>query len=455
MNFSKLFWPQKMAVIGVSTSNSRHPANVIYNKNLLRYPVQAFPVNPKGGSLYGERVYTRISEIPEDVDLAVIGVRAEYVTQSLQDCIQARVGGAIVISGGFAEAGRSDLQEETVKMAREADFPFIGPNCLGLYNPGQLDTFFLPGERMIRPEAGNVALISQSGGVLVDQIIKFAQQGVGVSLAVSIGNKAFISELDLLKYLDQDPNTQVISFYLEGFGKNEGRNFVQAAKRCAKPVVVLKAGKSAGGNRAVSSHTASLAGDYNVFSQVLAQHGVIEAINEYEMLSFCESLSCYPRSIQGKVGILTGSGGHGALCIDVCSDYGIEVPSLSDGLQNDLRSRLSPAVGPIASLENPVDLTGSAMDDDFVAAATGLCSMPEIDCLLVLLLPYLPGITADIGARLSQISRNTGIPMIAYVPEVEKFGMFIEGFEFNRIPVSSSIEGVVQMAEAMRRCPPC
>lgn len=455
MNFSKLIRPKNMAVLGVSGSNSRHPANVIYNKNLLRYPVNVFPVNPKGGSLYGEKVYTRVSLIPEDIDLAVIGVRAEYVLQSLQDCIQARVGGAIVISGGFAETGRSDLQEEIVTIAREADFPFIGPNCLGLYNPGQLDTFFLPEERMVRPESGNVALISQSGGVLVDQIIKYAQQGVGLSLAVSIGNKALISELDLLEYLEQDSHTEVISFYLEGFGKNEGRKFVQAAKKCAKPVVVLKAGKSAQGNRVVSSHTASLAGDYNVFSQVLAQHGVIEANNEYEMLSFCESLSCYPRSIKGKVGILTGSGGHGALCVDVCTDYGIEVPRLSDQLQNDMRSRLSPAVGPIASLENPVDLTGSALDDDFVAAASALCSIPEIECLLVLLLPYLPGITADIGARLSQISRNTGIPMIAYVPEVDKFGMFIEGFEFNRIPVSSSIEGVVQMAEAMRRCPLC
>jgi acyl-CoA synthetase (NDP forming) len=455
MNFRKLFEPKTMAIIGVSLNNDRHPANVVFNKNQLRYPVKVFAVNPRGGVLQGERVFTHVSEIPDKVDLAVIAVRAEHVPDIVADCIKAQVGGAAVISGGFAETGRKDLQDRMVDIAQEARFPFIGPNCLGIYSPSKVDTFFLPSERMVQPDLGYVALVSQSGGILVDQMVKFAGEGVGLSLAVSIGNKALIRELDLLRYLSKEPDTKVIAFYVEGFEKNEGRDFVLAARECPKPVIVLKAGKSAGGSRAVSSHTASLAGDYEVFSEVLSQYGIVEAKNESELISFCESLSCYQISIEGKIGVITGSGGHGALSVDVCSSNGLSVPTLSEQVQNEIREKLSSSIQTIASIANPIDLTGSAVDDDFVVAANGLSSTPEIDCIIVLLLPYLPGITSDLGARLSQISRRAGKPLVAYVPHVEKYRMLIEGFEFNRVPVSPSIEGAVHMAEAMRRCQPC
>ena len=456
MNFQALFEPKTMAIIGVSLNNDRHPANVVYYKNNLRYPVKVFPVNPRGGVVQGERVFAQISEIPEKVDLAVIAVRAEHVPAILSDCVRSGVGAAAVISGGFAETGRADLQDRIVAIAREADFPFVGPNCLGIYSPTHMDTFFLPSERMVRPDPGNVALVSQSGGILVDQMIKFAEEGVGLSRAVSIGNKAVVKELELLGYLDEDPQTKVIAFYVEGFGKNEGRDFVLAASQCQKPVIVLKAGKSPGGSRAVSSHTASLAGDYEIFSAVFSQYdGVVEAKNELEMVTFCESLSCYQRSIEGKIGIVTGSGGHGALAVDVCSAHGLSVPPLPDQAQNEIRKNLSSSVQTIASLGNPTDLTGSAVDDDFVFATRYLSRRPEIDCIIILLLPYLPGITSDLGARLSQVYYQEGKPLAAYVPHVEKYRMLIEGFELSRIPVSPSIEGAVLLAEAMRRAKPC
>lgn len=455
MNFDSLFNPRTIAVAGVSLSNDRHPANVIYNKLHLRYPVSVFPINPRGGKLQRETVYRQLSEVPESVDLVVIAARAEHVPSILQDCIASGVGGATIISGGFAESGRDDLQQRLVEMASSADFPFIGPNCLGIYAPERFDTFFLPGERLVRPAPGNVALISQSGGVLVDQMVKFAGQGVGLSLAVSIGNKAMIREIDLLRYLIQNDRTSVIAFYIEGFNKNEGRRFVQAASGSSKPVIVLKAGKSEAGRRAVSSHTASLAGDYRVFSEVMSQHGIVEARSEFEMLSFCEALSCYPRSIEGRVGIITVSGGHGVLATDICSRHGLTIPRLTPNIQDEIRERLSPSVQGIASLENPIDLTGSASDDDFVAAASGLSKSAEIECVLILLLPYSPGISADLGARLSYVYQREGKPLVAYVPHVEKYRMLIEGFELNQVPVSSSIDGAVLMVEAMRRCRPC
>ena len=455
MNFTPLFKPGSMAVAGVSLSNERHPANVIYNKIHLRYPVKVYPVNPKGGVFKRDRVYRGMEEIPGPVDLAVIAVRADLVPETLSQCIRKGVGGAVIISGGFAESGRADLQERIAAMAREADFPFIGPNCLGIYSPGKFDTFFLPGERLVRPNPGNVGFVSQSGGVLVDQMVKFTEQGLGLSLAVSIGNKALIREIDLLRYLAEDPATQVIAFYVEGFGRNEGRAFVELAAGLSKPVVVLKAGKTAEGSRAVSSHTASLAGDYKVFADVLAQFGIVEARNEFELTCFCESLSHYPRAIEGNVGVITVSGGHGALATDICADIGLQVPRLSDAVKAEIRAGLSANIRDIASLGNPIDLTGSAVDEDFEAAVSALGRAPEVDCLLLLLLPYSPGISSDLGARLSYVHQQTGKPLVAYVPHVEKYRILIEGFELNNVPVASSIDGAAFMVEAMRRCRPC
>jgi acetyltransferase len=455
LNLDALFRPRTVAVIGVSMSNDRHPANVIYNKLHLRYPVKVYPINPKGGSFKHDRVYADVKEVPSRIDLAVIAVRAEFVPQILQNCIDSKVGGAVIISGGFAEIGRRDLQMRLVEIARGADFPFIGPNCLGIYVPGHFDTFFLPGERLVRPEAGGVAMVSQSGGVLVDQMVSFAQQNVGLSLAASIGNKALLRETDLLDYLSRDDATRVIAFYVEGFNRHEGREFVRLAASIPKPVIVLKAGKTEAGERAVSSHTASMAGDYRVFSDVLSQHGIVEARNEMELVSFCESLSIYPRAVEGRVGIITVSGGHGALATDVCTQLGLQVPSLSKSVRDGIRANLSSNIRSIASLENPVDLTGSAADDDFVAAAAGLSRASEVDCVIILLLPYSPGISADLGARLSYVYQNSGKPLVGYVPHVEKYRMLIEGFELNKVPVSSSIDGAVLMLEAMRRCRPC
>lgn len=442
-------------MIGLSLTNERHPANVIYNKNNLRLEARTFPVNERGGTYHGDKVYTRVSEIPETVDLAVIATRAQAVPEILSDCIRSGAGGGVIISGGFAEIGNSGLQERIASMAREADFPFVGPNCLGIYSPPHVDTFFIPSERIVRPEKGRVAIISQSGGVLVDHMVKSAREGFGLSMAISIGNKALIREIELLDYFSNDPETDVIAFYIEGFEKNEGRQFAIRAGKCSKPVIVLKSGKTPTGRKAVSSHSAALAGDYEVFSSVLSQFGVVEARDEFELIPFCEALCCYQKPIGGRIGIITGSGGHGALAVDTCLSHGLSVPSLGDRDQEDIRKRVSTKIQSIASFANPIDLTGSAVDDDFVEAANFFSHHEEIDCIVILLLPYLPGITTDLGARLSQIYRQVGKPMIGYVPHVEKYLMFVEGFQLNRIPVAHSIEEAIHMAEALRRHQPC
>jgi acetate---CoA ligase (ADP-forming) len=455
MDLVPLFRPKAMAVLGVSPTDDRHPANIIYNKNRLNYPVRVFPVNHRGGTFQGEALFTDISEVPAEIDLAVIAVRAERVPDMITRCIEAKVKGAVIISGGFSEAGRHDLQDRITRIAAEARFPFIGPNCLGIYCPSFVDTFFLANERVVKPGPGNITFISQSGGILVDQMIKFSQERVGLAKGVSIGNKAVIRETELLRFFADDPETGVIAFYLEGFAENEGREFVAAARECAKPVIVLKSGKSPEAGRAISSHTASLAGDYETFSSVLSQFGIVEARSHLHMVYYCEALGCYPKPAGEHVAIVTGSGGHGVLAVDVCSNLGLKVPGLVQEAQEELKARLSAGVKDIASLKNPVDLTGSVIDDDVVETVRYLSRRPEYDCIIILLLPYSPGISMDLGARLSQVYRQEGKPLIAYVPHVEKYGMLIEGFELNGVPVSDTIEGTVFMAEALRRYKVC
>ncbi len=455
MDLKGILRPSTMAVIGISLTNDDHPANAIFRKNHLRHKVKVYGVNSRGGSLRGERLYENISELPEQIDLAVIATKAEYVPSVMEECIKAKTKGAIVVSGGFAETGQNALQDRLIAIARGADFPFIGPNCLGIYAPPNVDTFFVPSERMVRPDAGRLALVSQSGGILVDHMVKCAGQGVGISAGVSIGNKALIREAELLRYFTEDPDTDVIAFYLEGFGKNEGRDFVYAASACPKPVIVLKSGKTPGGTKAVSSHTASMAGDYQVFSSIMAQHGIVEADDEFELISFAASLGCYSKPMGPRCGIVTGSGGHGALAIDAAISHGLEVPSLGEQMQAELRNVLSPSIKAIASYTNPIDLTGSAVDEDFVETARYLSKRDDIDCILMLVLPYLPGVTMDLGARLGVVYQQEGKPLIAYVPLVEKYSILIEGFIENGVPVAHSVEDAIHMAEAIRRNKSC
>lgn len=370
MNLDPLFSPETMAVFGISSSNFQHPANVIFLKIFHRYPVRVYGLNPKGGRFQGQRIYPSLAEVPEKIDLAVIATRAEYVPAIIQDCIRYGAAAAAVISGGFKEAGRSDIQDRITAMSVEAKFPFIGPNCLGIYVPRTIDTFFLPIERMVKPDIGNVSFVSQSGGILVDQMIKFRNEHVGLAKAVSIGNKALLDEVDLLDYLAADPVTRVIAFYIEGFAQNQGRKFVECSYGCGKPIVVMKSGKSPSGQRAVSSHTASLAGNQASFSAALSQCGIIEADNEFELVSYCEALSAYQKSIKGSIGVITGSGGHGAMAVDACWNHTLSVPAFTEEEQNEMRKHLSSSVQAIASLGNPIDLTGSATDDDFSHCGT-------------------------------------------------------------------------------------
>ncbi|MGQ9720902.1 MAG: CoA-binding protein [Candidatus Jordarchaeum sp.] len=456
MDLKKVFEPKTIAVVGVSVTNPLSPGTVIFNKNYHEMGAETIPVNLRGGEIEGVPIYPSVLDIPDKVDLAVIAIRSDLVNPTVEECGKAGIGGVVVISGGFAELGNEGVerQNELAKIADEYDIALIGPNCMGVYSPPFVDTFFLPSERMLKPPAGNVAIISQSGGFIVDQFLsKYAERNIGVSVAVSIGNKAVVDETILMEYFLKDRRTNTVAMYLEGFKEREGRRFLDIAGEFTKNkhLIVFRAGKTAGGQRAAMSHTSSVAASPRLAADIFKQYGILEAENEHEIVSFAKVLSFKHKTIKnGDVVALTVSGGHGVVCADLIPKYGLKLVEFTEEEIKEMRQMINPSAARIAVLNNPIDLTGSAQDIDLEKVFEYLLQLKKIEAVIVLTFPYPPTITMQIGRRLSNIAGRYGKPVIAYVPWLSKYEIIIKGFEINNVPVAHTIEEAVQMIKGLK-----
>jgi acyl-CoA synthetase (NDP forming) len=456
LDLSAVFNPERVAVIGVSMTNPFHPANIIYNKNYYASDCRVYAVNPKGGELERRHIYRSVSEVPDKVDMAVIAVKSHLLGDVARECAEVGVRALVVISGGFAEMGNEGrkLQDELAEVCSANSMTLIGPNCFGVYSPPTIDTFFLPPERTVIPKKGDIAVASQSGAFLVDQVMtNFHEAGIGISVAVSMGNKALVDEEVLLEYFASRDDTRSMCFYIEGMDQGV-RRFIEAAREITphKPIVVYLGGKSERGQAAAHSHTAALAADHELMSGALKQSGILEAETETEVITFCKILSFYHhRPLRNcNVAVISSSGGHGVLASDLASAAQLNILPFSQERQDELRALIEPNIRDIAALGNPVDLTGSAMDQDFERALDYLLSQNDIEAALVLVLPYTPMLTSFVGTRLGQVVKRHDKPVVAYVPNLAKYGMVLEGFELNGIPVVHSIEEGVQMLKALR-----
>jgi acyl-CoA synthetase (NDP forming) len=457
MDLRGIFEPERVAVVGVSLSNPFNPANIVFNKNYYSYRAETFAVNPRGGELERLPVYKSVLEIPDGVDQAVVAVRAKLVPGVARECAQAGVKSIVVLSGGFAEIGTPEgiaLQEELVEICIANSITLVGPNCLGIYSPPFTNSLFLPPERTTLPKEGDIAVASQSGAFLVDQLFTgFADSGIGVSVGVSIGNKAMIDEVSVLEHFAEREDTKAMVFYIEGMDKR-AREFLRAAGETSpsKPIIVYLGGKSEKGMEAAKSHTGALAGNMEIMSAALRQKGVIEAENESEITSFAKIFSYYHHCpLQtGNITIISSSGGHGVISADLAVKAGLNVPHFSRERGEALRAVTQDAIKDIASCQTPVDLTGSASDQDFERVLDYLLAQDDVEAAIILALPYTPIVTSLIGSRLGHVVRNRDKPVVAYVPDLAKYGMMLEGFELNGIPVVHSMEASVEMLKALR-----
>ncbi|MHA3962199.1 MAG: CoA-binding protein [Candidatus Thorarchaeota archaeon SMTZ1-45] len=447
--------PKVTAVVGVSTSNPFSPGNVIFRKLAFENGLPTYPINPKGGTVEGVAVHKSITAAPDDIELVVISVPAKYVPGVLTECGEKNIKSVIVVSGGFSEVGESgaSIQSEIVEVASKYEISMVGPNCIGVFVPDVLDTFFLPSERVARPRKGNVAIISQSGGWLIERLEEFAGRDVGIAAAISIGNAAQTKVTDFVEYFGRENQVDVILAYIEGFAQGEGRQFVEVCKKIVpkKPVIVLKGGESEAGHRATQSHTSSLAGDHAVTNAAFNQYGIIHALDEDEVMAYAKVFSFKPKFMQGpRVGTLTVSGGHGVIASDEASQYGLLMPLFNKEQQASMRAAMTPAYQGIASFRNPCDLTGSASDIDYERVLDKMLEFKNIDAALLLLLPYAPGISLQIGARVANVAKRHNKTVVAYVPNLEKYEVIIRGFELNGIAVGDTIEEAVQMLNGIQ-----
>ncbi|MFI5956065.1 acetate--CoA ligase family protein [Cryptosporangium sp. NPDC051539] len=350
-SMNRIMRPASVAVIGASAEDGKIGNSVM--KNLVNggFAGKIHPVNPKASDILGLPAVAGINDIEGDVDVAIFAIPAKFVPAALEEAGAKGVAGAILIPSGFGETGNQELQDEVVAIARKHGVRILGPNIYGYYyTPQHLSaTFCTPYD-----VPGGVALSSQSGGIGM-AILGFSRSArMGVSAIVGVGNKADLDEDDLLTFFEDDEHTQLIAMHLEDL--KDGRAFAETAQRVSKhkPVIVLKAGRTAEGARAAGSHTGALAGDDVVYDDILRESGVIRAPGLNDLLEYARGLPQLPTPKGENVVIITGAGGSGVLLSDACVDNGLSLMRIPEDLDQAFRA----FIPPFGAAGNPVDITG-------------------------------------------------------------------------------------------------
>ena len=349
-NLDSFFNARTVAVVGASTNPDKLGHVILANILFGGYTGRVYPINPKEKEILGSAVLSSIDEIPEKLDLVVIVVPAALVPGVLRQAAAKGAGAAIIISGGFREAGRNDLEKELLEISVETGIRIIGPNCQGInYIPNKLCASW----PLITLE-GSMAVISQSGTVAATIAGWAEEEGWGISTAVSLGNQIDVNETDLINALAGDDNIKSIALYLEG--AKDGRKFLAASENLIanKPLIVLKSGRTAGGQRAAASHTKSLAGRDEIFDAACRQTGVVRANDIESLYDMSKALASLQVSGGNRLMVITSSGGSGILAVDNAEKHGLSVPTLPEGIVEKLRQAEIPAN---ATLANPLDLT--------------------------------------------------------------------------------------------------
>jgi acetyl coenzyme A synthetase (ADP forming)-like protein len=393
-----LLHPKSVAVVGASRDTSSIGGRLMENLLAGRFGGVVYPVNPNAAAVHGVTSFATVREIPGPVDLAFVAVPAPLVAEVARTCADKGVRSMVVISAGFQEAGAEGerRQQELLEICRSAGMRLVGPNCMGIANTDpqvRLNGTFAS----VDPGDGRIGFMSQSGALGIAVMNLAASLGTGLSSFVSIGNKADISGNDLLSYWQDDDRTDVILLYLESFGNP--RRFARLCRAVArdKPIVVVKGGRSASGERATASHTgALLASSDTTVEALLHQNGVIRTDTLEEMFDVATLLASQPVPRGPRVGIVTNAGGLGIQCADMCEARGLEVPELSDDTVRELRAFL-PAE---ASVANPIDMIASAGGADYARALAAIASGTDIDALIVIYIPPLEHQAADVARHL-------------------------------------------------------
>ncbi|MCA1218123.1 acetate--CoA ligase family protein [Streptomyces sp. 8L] len=407
----RLMQPESIAVIGASNEQGKIGNSVMRNLIDGGFRGEIHPVNPKADDILGRKAYGSVTDVPGEPDVAVFAIPAKFVPAALEEVGRKGIPNAVLIPSGFAETGEHELQDRIVKIAEEHGIRLLGPNIYGYYSTWQdlCATFCTPYD-----VKGGVALTSQSGGIGM-AILGFARTTkTGVSAIVGLGNKSDLDEDDLLTWFGEDPHTECIAMHLEDL--KDGRAFVEAARATVpkKPVVVLKAGRTAAGAKAAGSHTGALAGDDAVYDDILRQAGVIRAPGLADMLEYARALPVLPTPKGDNVVIITGAGGSGVLLSDAIVDNGMKLMEIPD----DLDAAFRKFIPPFGAAGNPVDITGGEPPSTYEKTIRLGLEDPRIHALVLgywhtIVTP--PMVFAELTARVVAEFKQRGIekPVVA------------------------------------------
>jgi acetyl coenzyme A synthetase (ADP forming)-like protein len=445
-----IFKPRSVAVIGASTREGSVGHALFRNVLMNGFTGMVFPVNMTAKSVLGVKAYQSVLQIPDEVDLAVLVVPALAVPATLAECGQKKVKGAIVISAGFKELGPTGVQLELAvrDRARTYGIRLVGPNCFGMINCSpdvRLNTTF----GRVMPHFGNIAFISQSGAVGVNALEYAESEDLGFSKFISIGNKADVNECDLLAYLKDDPDTDVIALYLEDLANPT--EFMRIARDTTsnptrpKPVLAIKAGRTTEGAKAASSHTGALAGSDAAYDAFFAQARIIRVDTVGELFAKAAALAYQPAPKGPNVAILTNAGGVGIMATDACIRNGLKMAKLTPQTQDALKKCLPVT----ASINNPVDVIGDADAKRYQAALELLVADDNVEGLIPMWTPTLMAEAVDIANVIADIGSKSDKPILACIQTMGNSADIRKALSRDHIPHYQFPESAARAMAAM------
>ncbi len=409
MSYQALFSPQAVAVIGASRHEKKIGNDVVKNLVTQGYRGEIYPINPKADELYEQKVYASALDVPTKIDLAIIAVPAKHVLPVLKEAHQRGAQAAIVISAGFKEAGNLELEQDLAQYCHQNEITLVGPNCLGVINPKEkLNASFATQ----MPDDGEIAFVSQSGALCTAVIDHAKELGMGFSKFMSIGNKATLNELDLIKYFAQDPATKVMAFYVEQL--ENAPEFIKVVKEITrddnpKPIIMLKSGRTEAGASAIASHTGSLSGGDTAYEALFAQSGVIRADNVSQLFDYARIFARHDLQAVERVAVITNAGGPGVITTDEVITSGLKLAEPT----RETKEKLAEFLPSAASTKNPIDILGDAVGERYQKTLEIVVNDKNTDALIVLLTPQSMTEIEETAQAVVTTQQKTDKPVLA------------------------------------------
>lgn len=439
-----IFAPQSVAIVGASPDPSKLGHRVLKNVVENGYQGRIIPVHPTAEQVLGLPAAPSVAAIDGPVDLAVLVVPPQAVLAVVDECGAKGVRGLVVITAGFKEVGGAgrELEQQLLERVRRYQIRMVGPNCLGVIDT---TTCLNASFAALMPEPGQIAFMSQSGAICTAILDWSKSEGIGFSRFVSLGNKADVDEVALLRAWGGDPANRVILAYLEGI--SDGPGFIQTAREVTRgtPVIAIKSGTTEAGTKAISSHTGSLAGSEKAYEAAFSQSGIIRAQSMEELFDFALAFAYQPPIAGPRLAIVTNAGGPGIITADAIERSGLTLARFTSATIEHLRQRLPPT----ANVFNPIDVIGDARADRYEVALRAALADPNVDAAIVLFTPQAgsePELTAELTARLAHAQSK---PVVASFMGAASLGPALEILNRDRIPNYPFPERAVAALRAM------